>query len=124
MGFYDEDPEFRLAVEKRLDRPFSRVQEQLCAMFGRDWDDVESFISTSALKRSRDAVDVIEGLVAKAEDKPPVQQVVRRAVVKWIGKPWRERENPWDKYKGQVPGRPPPTSGEGEAWEPWKQSED
>ena len=120
----DEDAVLRAEVERRLRRPFATVQDQLCELFGRDWDDVETFVATSATKKERSEADVICDLVAKAEEKTPATTVVRRAVVRFIGKPWRERENPWDKYKGRVPtgagvpADPPPTAGEGLPWVP------
>lgn len=116
----------RAEVERRLDRPFARVQAQLEELFGKPWDEVEIHIATASDKKDRSEADVIEDLVGRAETKPPVAQQFRRKVIRWIGKPWRERDNPWDKYRDRVPPsdpaaglrRPPPTSGEGEAWRP------
>lgn len=110
-------------VERRLGRPFSRVQDQLVDLFRRDWEDIEVSIATSAEKKGRSEADVICDLVAKAEERPQPSQRVRRAVISWIGKPWRERPNPWDRYKHRIPPRPPPTDTPGEEWRPTKPEE-
>lgn len=100
--------DLRLEVESRLGRPFEQVQDQLCELFGRDWEECEIFISTSADKKSRTEVDVIVDLIAKAEAKPSSRDQIRRKVVRWVGKPWRERSNPWDRFKDRVPPAQPP----------------
>lgn len=114
-----DDQELRAEVERRLSRPFQRVQEQLEELFGREWDEVEVFVATSAAKKSRSEADVIVDLVAKADDKPAVSTQMRRAVIRWIGKPWRERANPWDRHKDRIPRKPPPTDASGEEWRPF-----
>lgn len=111
----------RQEVERRLDRPFARVQEQLEELFGREWEDIEVSIATSAMKKDRPEADIIcELITEKVEVRTPVATSVRRAVVRWIGKPWRERENPWDKYKDRVP----PTKAPAEEWKPFRPDED
>lgn len=114
-----EDLAFRRGVEERLGRPFEKVVDQLEKLFGKDWEEIDISISTRAEKHGIPEVDVVEQLMAKAEDKPSVSQVVRRRVVRWIGKPWRERENPWDKYKDRIPKTPPRTDEPGEEWKPF-----
>lgn len=98
----------REEVEDRVGRPFEEVRDELTELFGRDWEDVEVVISTSAHKTERSEADVIVELLGKVEAKPPAASRVRKAVIRWIGKPWRERENPWDRHKHRVP-QPPST---------------
>jgi hypothetical protein len=110
---------FQAAVEARLGRPFARVREQLEALFDREWEEVETFIATSAHKKGRSELDVVVDLIRKAEEKPPVVTQARRAVIRWIGKPWRERENPWERHKDRIPPKPPATDEPGEEWRPF-----
>lgn len=102
------ETELREEVEARLDRPFARVREELEELFDRDWDEVEVFIATSAHKKDRSEADVIVELVERVHETPPVSRRMRNRVIRWIGKPWRERENPWEKYKHRIP-EPPST---------------
>lgn len=118
----------RQEVEGRLGRPFDEVRDELTELFGREWDEVEVVIATSAHKTERSEADVIVELVAKIEERPPVAGRVRRAVIRWIGKPWRERENPWDRYKHRVP-EPPSTDLDEDAddldqWTPFRPEAD
>lgn len=94
-------------VERRLGRPFSEVQAQLEEMFDREWDEITVVIETSATKSNRSRVDVIVDLIERSERKPSAQTRVKRSLIRWIGKPWRERENPWDRFKDKVPPPPP-----------------
>lgn len=117
----------RSQVEQRLGRPFDRVRDQLIELFDMEWDDVEVVIETSATKSDRSRADVIVDLIERAERKPAVQTRFRRAVIRWIGKPWRERENPWDRFKHRVPPPPPRTDTRAEdleEWTPLKPDED
>jgi hypothetical protein len=121
------DDTYRRAVEERVGRPFDKVQEQLCELFGRDWDDVLVVLETAATKRDQSHADVIAGLLERAEQKPSVQTRVKRSVIRWIGKPWRERENPWDRFKGRVPPPPPRTdtpASDLDEWTPLKPDEE
>jgi hypothetical protein len=115
--------EYEAEVEERLNRPFERVRTQLEEMFDEDWDEVAVVIATSAEKSHRTYADVIVDLVERSEQKASAQARVKRSVVRWIGKPWRERENPWDRFKGRVPPPPPSTdttSPDLEEWTPLK----
>jgi hypothetical protein len=103
------DSEYRHAVERRVGRPFEKVQEQLTELFDQEWDDVLIVIETAATKRGQTHPEVIAGLLERAEQKPSTQTRVKRGLIRWIGKPWRERENPWDRFKGRVPPAPPRT---------------
>ena len=98
-----EDLELQQEVSRRLGRPWPEVRIALEKLFGRSWDECEIFISTSASKKDRSEADVIVELIGKAEEKPPARDVVKRKVVRWIGKPWRERQDPWDRFKDRVP---------------------
>ena len=121
-GLTDE----RSEVERRLDRDFARVQKQLCEMFSMDWDEVEVLIETAATKSDRSRADVIVDLVGRSEVSPTVQSRMKRATIRWIGKPWRERENPWDRFKDRLPDKPPSTKideGGFEEWTPLKPEE-
>lgn len=124
---HPEDMAIRAEVERRLDRPFSEVQDLLVEWFGRPWDEVEVSISTSAEKRSASEADVIVHLITKAERKPPPAQAVKRRLITWIGKPWRERENPWDRFKDRIPEPPSREQLDAddlEEWTPLKPEED
>lgn len=113
------DDQTRAEVERRLGRSFERVQDQLLELFGREWDEIEIVIETSATKRERSRADVIVELVQKAETKPAVQSRVRRTLIRWIGKPWRERENPWDRFKDRLPPVPPRTDAKADDLDEW-----
>jgi hypothetical protein len=106
-------------IERRLGRPIEAVRDRLCEMFSMEWEEVEVIIETSADKGDRSRADVIVGLVERTEAAPPVQQRVKRAAVRWIGKPWRERENPWDRFKDRLPEAPPPTGTDEGGFEEW-----
>lgn len=121
------DDSYRRAVEERVGRPFDKVQEQLEDLFDREWDDVLVVLETAATKRGQSHAEVIAGLLEKAERKPTPQQRVKRSVIRWIGKPWRERENPWDRFKGRVPPPPPRTDqppSDLDEWTPLRPDED
>ncbi len=121
-----DERELRTEVERRLERRFEDVQEQLTELFDLEWDEVETVILTSAERSDRSEADVIVDLVDRAEATPPVQQRVRRAVIRWIGKPWRERENPWDRYKHKIPEPPstdPDRSEDLDEWTPYRPEE-
>ena len=114
-------------VELRLGRSFESVQRELTEHFGRDWDDVIVVIETSAMKSDRSQADVIVDLVERFERKPGAQTRIKRSVVRWIGKPWRERENPWDRFKDRLPPPPPRTDqsvDDLDEWTPLKPDED
>lgn len=113
------DEATRAEVERRLGRSFDDIKSQLLDLFGREWDEIEIVIETSASKRDRSAADVIVDLVGRAETKAGVQTRIRRKLVRWIGKPWRERSNPWDRFKDRLPPAPPSTRTEAEDFEEW-----
>ena len=120
-------PEYEAEVEQRLKRPFERVRAQLEEMFDEEWDEVAVVVETAATKSNRSYADVIVDLVERNERKATPQQRVKRSVVRWIGKPWRERDNPWDRFKDRVPPPPPKTdttSADLEEWTPLKPDED
>jgi anti-sigma factor ChrR (cupin superfamily) len=119
--------EFEAEVEQRLRRPFERVREQLEEMFDEELDEVLVIIETAATKSNRTHAQVIVDLIERSERKPSAQTRVKRSVIRWIGKPWRERENPWDKFKDRVPPVPPPTdtrSADLDEWTPLKPDDD
>ena len=109
----------RAEVSRRLDRPFEQVQRQLEELFDQEWSEVRVVVSTAADRGDRSEADVICDLVRRSEHKPSVHERVRREVIRWIGKPWRERTDPWDKHKHRVPGRPPPTDLDRDDLEEW-----
>jgi hypothetical protein len=114
-------------VERRLGRPFEEVRAQLLELFGEEWEDIEVVVETSATKRGRSRADVIVDLVGRAEEKPGVPSRVRRSLVRWIGKPWRERSNPWDRFKDRLPPVPPRTqqqAGDLDEWTPLRPDEE
>jgi hypothetical protein len=115
-------------VERRLGRPFSDVQAQLEELFDREWDEITIVIETSSTKSGRSRVDVIADLIERSERKPSAQTRVKRGLIRWIGKPWRERENPWDRFKGRVPPPPPRTDrtdpDDLDEWTPLRPDED
>jgi hypothetical protein len=106
-------------VERRLGRSFDDVQGHLIELFDLEWEEIEVVIETSATKAERSRADVIVGLVEKAETKPPISRRVRRGVIRWIGKPWREREDPWERFKHRVPQAPPRTDTQADDLEEW-----
>jgi hypothetical protein len=115
--------DFEDEVARRLDRPFEQIRTQLEDMFDEEWDEVAVVIETAATKSNRSYADVIVDLIERSERKTSAQVRFKRSVVRWIGKPWRERENPWDRFKGRVPPPPPPTdtkSADLEEWTPLK----
>ena len=121
------DDAYRRTIEERVGRPFDKVQEQLCDLFDRDWDEVLVVLETAATKRGQSHAEVIAGLLERSERKPSAQQRVKRSVIRWIGKPWRERENPWDRFKGRVPPPPPrtkPEPGDLDEWTPLRPDDD
>jgi hypothetical protein len=113
------DPQTRAEVEKELQKPFDEVKSQLEELFDAEWDDVLVIIETSVTKSGRSRAEVIIDLVEKATEKPGVQTKVKRGIIRWIGKPWRERENPWDRFKHRVPPPPPRTDDKPEDLDEW-----
>jgi hypothetical protein len=121
------DPETRGEVERRLGRPFAQVQSALVELFGQEWDEVEIVIETAATKRGCTHADVIAELVGKVEQRPGVQARFRRTLIRWIGKPWRERPNPWDRFQGRLPPVPPKVPKKADdldEWTPMRPDED
>lgn len=119
--------ETRAEVERRLGRSFDSIQDQLIELFDQEWDEIEVVIETAATKGDRSAADVIVDLTGKARARPAVPSRIRRSLIRWIGKPWRERENPWDRFKGRVPPPPPRTDGRPDdldEWTPLRPDED
>jgi hypothetical protein len=113
------DEATRLEVEQRLGRPFDEVRDQLLELFGNEWDEIEIVIETASAKRDQSRADVIVDLVGKAESKPAVPSRIRRSLIRWIGKPWRERENPWERFKDRVPPVPPRTHNKPDDLDEW-----
>jgi len=111
--------DFQDEVAARLGRPFEQIRVQLEDMFDEEWEEVAVVIETSATKTGRSYADVIVDLVERSERKPSAQTRVKRSVIRWIGKPWRERENPWDRFKDRVPPPPPPTDTQSADLEEW-----
>ncbi|MGH2758868.1 MAG: hypothetical protein ACRDKJ_04810 [Actinomycetota bacterium] len=114
-------------VTARLGRPFEQVRAQLIELFGQEWDEIEVVIETSAEKRGRTRADVIVDLVGKASERPAAPSRIRRSLIRWIGKPWRERPNPWDRFKDRLPPVPPPVVREADdldEWTPLRPDED
>jgi hypothetical protein len=114
-------PEYEAEVESRLGRPFAEVRLQLEELFDQDWDEVVVIVETSATKTGRTWSEVIVDLVGRSERKPPPKARLKRSLVRWIGKPWRERDNPWDRFKDKVPpapGREEPETGDLDEWTP------
>jgi len=96
-------------------------------MFDEEWDEVLVVIETAAAKRDTNRADVIVELIERSERKASPQARLKRSVIRWIGKPWRERENPWERFKGRVPPVPPPTdpgSADLDEWTPLRPDED
>jgi hypothetical protein len=121
------DADYAAEVAKRLGRPFDQVQNQLEEFFDREWDDVAVVIETSSEKTGRSFADVIVDLIERSERKPSTQTRIKRSVVRWIGKPWRERENPWDRFKENLPPDPPKVKKETDdldEWTPLKPDDD
>ena len=113
------ETETRAEVERRLGRPWPEVEDQLTDLFEMEWEEVSIVIETSADKGDRSRADVIVELVERTEHKPAVHARVRRSMIRWIGKPWRERENPWDRFKHRLPDAPPPTDTEADDLDEW-----
>lgn len=114
-------------VARRLGRPFDEVREQLEELFGQDWDEIEIVIETAASKRGTSRADVIVDLVGKAERKPGASARIRRSVIRWIGKPWRERANPWERFAERLPPAPPritESSSDLDEWTPLRPDEE
>ncbi len=111
-----------------MDSVDDATKAKLEELFDSEWDDVLVIIETSATKTGRTHDEVIADLLDRSERKPPVQSRVRRGVIRWIGKPWRQRENPWDRFKGKVPPPPPRISKAGpddlDEWTPLQPDED
>jgi hypothetical protein len=103
------------------------VRAKLEELFDLEWDDVLVVIETSATKTGQSHEEVIAGLIERAERKPPPQTKIKRSLIRWIGKPWRERENPWDRFKDKVPPVPPRTdraADDLDEWTPLRPEED
>jgi hypothetical protein len=111
--------DFEAEVERHLGRSFDEVRAQLEEMFDREWDEIAVVIETSSMKSERSFSEVIVDLVVRSERKPPVQSRVRRSVIRWIGKPWRDRANPWDRFKDRVPPPPPKVDTEASDLDEW-----
>lgn len=119
--------EFESDVAQRLGRPFDQIRSQLEDFFEMEWDEVLVVVDTSATKRNVNRADVICDLIRRAERKTPAQTRIKRSMIRWIGKPWRERENPWDRFKDRVPPvKPPPDpkSSDLDEWTPLKPDDD
>ena len=117
----------RAEIEQRLGRPFEEIQAQLEEMFDREWDEIAVVVETSSMKSGRTFADVVVDLVERSERKPDVQTRVKRSVIRWIGRPWRERANPWDRFKDRVPPPPPRTdqvAGDLDEWTPLRPDEE
>ena len=106
-------------LERRLGRPFEEIKTELERLFDQEWEEIEVVVETAAAKRGITRADVIVDLVGRAESKPGVGPRIRRKLVRWIGKPWRERENPWDRFKQRIPPAPPRTDTKAEDLEEW-----
>ncbi|MEX0873352.1 MAG: hypothetical protein WD646_13530 [Actinomycetota bacterium] len=103
------------------------VKAKLEELFDCEWDDVLVVIETAATKSGRTHAEVIAGLLERTEHKPTPGTKIKRGLIRWIGKPWRERENPWDRFKDRVPPPPPRTDTPAEdleEWTPLKPDED
>ncbi|MEX2393430.1 MAG: hypothetical protein WD826_03010 [Actinomycetota bacterium] len=103
------------------------VKAKLEELFDQEWDEVLVIIETSATKTGQTHDEVIAGLLDRAERKAKPQERVKRSLIRWIGKPWRERENPWDRFKDRVPPPPPRTESKQDdldEWTPLKPDED
>jgi hypothetical protein len=119
--------DFELEIAQRVGRPFERIRSQLEDLFDMEWDEVLVVIETSATKRGVSRAEVIGDLIERSERKPTAQTRIKRSMVRWIGKPWRERENPWDRFKDRVPPPPPPTDEKAsdlDEWTPLRPDED
>ena len=119
--------EFEDQVAQRVGRPFEQIRSQLEDFFDMEWDEVLVVIETAATKRDVSRVDVVTDLIERSERKPSAQTRIRRSMVRWLGKPWRERENPWERFKGRVPPVKPPPDTKGadlDEWTPLKPDED
>jgi hypothetical protein len=110
---------YRTEIEAKVGRPFDEIQAKLEELFDNEWEEVVVFIETSASKSGRTHSEVIVALLEKTERKPSPQTKIKRGLIKWIGKPWRERENPWERFKHKVPPTPPRTDTKAEDLEEW-----
>jgi hypothetical protein len=107
--------------------PDEATRAKLEELFDAEWDDVLVIIETSATKTGRTHDEVIAGLLERAEQKATPQVRIKRSLIRWIGKPWRERENPWDRFKDRVPPPPPRTEqklDDLDEWTPLRPDED
>ena len=123
----DPDTPTEAEVARRLGRPFEQVRKQLLELFDQEWEEIEVVIETSASKSGRSRADVIVDLVSRSESRPGVQSRVRRTLIRWIGKPWRERANPWDRFRDRLPPLPPKTDREAadlDEWTPLRPDDD
>lgn len=114
-------------MAQRVGRPFEQIRTQLETFFDMEWDEVLVVVDTSASKRDASRADVIADLFERSERRPAPQARLRRSLIRWIGKPWRERENPWDRFKGRVPPLPTPPdtkTGDLDEWTPLKPDDD
>ena len=119
--------DYEAEIESKVGRPFDEIQSKLEDLFDNEWDEVVVFIETSATKSGRTHAEVIADLLDKTEQKPTPQTKIKRGLIRWIGKPWRERENPWERFKHKVPPAPPRTDQKAEdleEWTPLKPDED
>jgi hypothetical protein len=115
--------DFEVQVAQRTGRPFEDVRSRLEDFFDMEWDEVLVIVETAATKRDVSRAEVIADLIERTDRKPPPQTRIRRSMIRWIGKPWRERDNPWDRFKGRVPPVPIPPdtkSPDLEEWTPLK----
>ena len=96
---------------RRLGRPFERFEPARRAVRSR----VGRGRSSSSRPRRRR-----RGQIARRGRSPDLHRAGRTqaraaddassaSLIRWIGKPWRERENPWDRFKDRVPPAPPRT---------------
>ena len=102
---------YRREVEQRVGRPFDEgpgaarraVRPGVGRGPGRHRD-------RRRRRRGRTHAEVIAGLLERSRAQAVAADARRSArSIRWIGKPWRERENPWDTFKDRVPPPPPRT---------------
>jgi hypothetical protein len=101
----------------RADDP--AVRAKLEELFDQEWAEVAVIIETAATKSGRSHDEVIADLLERSERKAAPQQRLKRSLIRWIGKPWRERDNPWDRFKGRVPPVPPKVSRDAPDLDEW-----
>lgn len=111
--------DFEDELAARVGRPFEQIRSQLEDYFDLEWDEVLVVVETAATKRDARRVEVIAELIERCERTASPQARVRRSVIRWIGKPWRERTNPWDRFKDRVPPPPPKTDTGASDLEEW-----